>query len=253
MGSKKAWLIGCGGCLTVIIIAAIILGIWGYSSFTESSNKSAKAVFGEKLPEGYIPFGIPMGKSDTDNQHFVMLVNGTSGKFMMALEMPSEDPATMATLLQNPEALSATIESQLAQSGSSSSGKIHKIETSQITLPSKEKYPSFNIVLNQREKYVPLVGTLLTYTTPKMIILIVMDPNKGSTDANTDFAPMFAPMNQELEKVLGETEITKNMQMPSTNPETMPQPLPMDDASVQPKADPEEEDGAFLKDSKKAA
>ena len=86
MSTKKKWIIGCGGCLVVVVIIGIILAVLigkGVTDFMKNSDETSKAVFGETLPEGYMTFGLPIPSKD-GKVHMAMLVSKDGDTMVMA-------------------------------------------------------------------------------------------------------------------------------------------------------------------------
>lgn len=88
VSKKKWWLIGCGGCLGVVVllvIAVVILGAVGFNTFKENNKKLTGDLFGsEQALSGYtvlaFPFPMPTGDS-FEMQNIAVLTPRQKGRF----------------------------------------------------------------------------------------------------------------------------------------------------------------------------
>jgi hypothetical protein len=221
MNNKKAWLIGCGGCLSVIIIIAIVAGIFIYSSVSElknASDKTAQGVFGEKLPEGYFTIGIPVeSKKQENNLKMVMMMNTQRQTMVFAVDTFNKNPEQLNAInTANPEELKVLMEGFLEQSNSSNKPNgIRQIDPIQLGLTGGKTYPAFDIVLEDKKgNFSPIVATFLMYPSNRMVVLMGMDPNAASESPDTDFSGNFETLQGELQSLIDSTALKDNLSSP---------------------------------------
>lgn len=213
---KKAWIIGCGGCLTLIVVVVIAAVIWGVSSYNGMTEGAAKSVFGEKLPPGYhIIMGIPIPDKRGKQVNFVMMMNDKTSKIVLAIDTYSAAGANseMKEMMKDPEALSAYMTEQLKHSNSKRSSKVESITIKPLKLNAKDTIPAMRMVMNQEGEYSPVSGTMLFYPEDRMVVLILMDPMAKGDSATSDFTSNFSLMEDEMIKLILGTDLSKNLEM----------------------------------------
>jgi hypothetical protein len=95
--SKKKWIIGCGGCLVVVILVAILiavgtvyLGGMGMNALKEASDGAVKDIFGSTYQPSadYTSIGIPFSKmsAKTDVKNMVLLIHKKTGMTVLAYD-----------------------------------------------------------------------------------------------------------------------------------------------------------------------
>lgn len=226
MNNKKAWLIGCGSALALLlvaVIAVIIFAVNGWNSFMGTSDKTAKAVFGDKLPEGYWSIGIPMESKSAKTTRMVMMVNSKTGLILIAVESPNKDKKA-ATFIHNPKKAEKMVESYIAKSGNSNQRReVHQFAFSKLTLEKGRTYPSFHLVMEDKAtgEYSPMVGTFLLYPNNRMVTLISVNPKANSEDAEEDYSETFPKMEKEIARIIKTTQLKNNLET-ETSQESAP-------------------------------
>src|SRR5687767_14657693 len=88
MSTKKKWLIGCGGCLGVLLVLAIVISILaglGFNKLKDVSSQSVQNVFGSSFkPAPYMAFGLPLAQKNLKNM--VMMIDQGSGVTIFAVD-----------------------------------------------------------------------------------------------------------------------------------------------------------------------
>jgi hypothetical protein len=224
--SKKGWIIGCSGCLGVVLIVAIVAGVFIYNGVNQlgaEMSKSASAVFGEKVPSGYMPIGftVPTKDASTPNakpQTFAMLMNMATGRVAMAFDTTVKPEEAELLKSANPEQVQTLLETYMSQSQSSGNEVrgIEKIEPSTITMKGKP-YPAYRLIGKSRGgKYTPMIGTILLYPADRIVFLIMVDGSEQTMAADTDFTSAFKKMEPELADIIQQTALAKNLQEPAS-------------------------------------
>lgn len=211
--TKQKWLIGCSGCLVVIVgffVIAGILGKMGIDKLNEGSQQTAQAIFGSALPEGYLNIGLPI-KSDKGDTH--MLLSMTPKKHMLiAFEGKDNGNHVHQLDLNNREELEENIEhfwrESASQSNNISADELRMDKTSVITLANGKQFPMATMTAkNDSGKYFPVVATLLPTPDNHYVLLMTTNPQTTSTVAETDFSASQQLMQHELTDLIEVTEL----------------------------------------------
>lgn len=178
--SNKKWLIGCGGCLGVLLILAIIaLGVtmWGVNAYNENNTKVSQALFGGKPPESFTPL---FGMAVKNNTNVMLMVHKGSGHMVIAFDAPMKGPEIMALQKGDPAAI-AKMAQDAMDKGSKSSRSIRHREakvvgySEQILLGGK-KLPIIYLQMEQDEDVIPCAVGLIPKKGAQALVLMSMDP-----------------------------------------------------------------------------
>ncbi len=194
--SNKKWLIGCGGCLGVILILAIIaLGItmWAVNAYNENNTKVSQSLFGGKPPETFTPL---FGMSVKNNTNVMLMVHKGSGHMLVALDMPMKGPEIQAMQKGDPAAI-AKMAQDAMDKGSKSSRSIRHREakvvgySEQILLGGK-KLPIIYMQMEQDADVIPCAVALIPKKGAQGLVLLSMDPT-GTSEGVSNATPEKAP------------------------------------------------------------
>jgi hypothetical protein len=237
MSTQKKWLIGCGGCLGVIlfiVVGCAVLAGLGWNAIKGASSNSVSDIFGKDFKtDPYMAFGIPLGQSTLKNMVFLYDQKRTTTVFAVDTTLP----ATEMQALENGDAkqikrfLRRMSEEAARRNTSNSSSSIRNVQfnaTKTITLPDGKRFPlSSATVESARQEvtnYTPAVAALIPEADNRLIALIIMDPSSCSKDPDTDFSPYQANLQTEITRLITSSALdtrlisTKAMQPVSSEP-----------------------------------
>jgi hypothetical protein len=231
---NKWWLIGCGGCLGLILILALIGGgvAWfGMDAVNKASEKSNQAIFGGPAPSGYMGMSFdptgkssggekPSGSANEENAQTDITQNlpsdselGAVGIFMnvgkktmliaMAGAMPTAEIAGIVTA--DEAALKPLIE-QMMQSAQSENknNQITAVRPSSITL-NGQPYPAFEVETENRAgQLLPVVVTVVTHPDEKNQVLMLMSLEKSTGSIDPE---VYTQLKEELTEVISTTKL----------------------------------------------
>jgi hypothetical protein len=220
MSTQKKWLIGCGGCLGVLLLIAVVLAVlagMGVDALKNVSNQSVTEIFGKEFkPEPYKAMGLPLGQKNLKNM--VLLIEPKSGRTLFAVDtalspsdaqqLESTDPKHIEAFLKH---MSEEITSHSSRTSSSRLRNIRFDATTTITLPNGKHLPLTKATVEAERHgavaYSPAVATLIPEANHRLITLISLDPNSGSSQANTDFSDTQADLQKELVHIISNSAL----------------------------------------------
>lgn len=241
MSTKKKWMIGCGGCLGVIIIGAIalaVLGSMGVNALKEASGSSVKEIFGASYKpeaEGYMAFGLPLKQGKF--RSMAMMINGNRKLSVVAIDI--DNLSDKPLLKSGQQELKKTIDTsdanerrnfllvfegalkqvsrEIINSSRSGSSKIDDIQfqsTQFLSLDKSKLLPVGNAVVetSQRGKifYSPSVVAMapeMDKTGNHVVCLVVTNLNSVSEDPNTDFSEAQKSLREEVLSIVKNSEL----------------------------------------------
>jgi hypothetical protein len=226
--SKKWWLIGCGGCLGVLVIISAALAVlagMGVNALKEGSNGAVANIFGKSFqPVGYMPIGIPLGaiSKRSEVQNMVMLIDSSNHKVIFALDMPVSPSESMVFKSHDAKGLNTyfkqignTLISYSAR-GSSSGGSKFKdltINASHFAkLPNGKEVPVSSAIVEMEQRgnkvYSPAAVALIPEAGSRKIALFALGGN-GAVPSGTglDFKPGQRAMEKELLDIILASEL----------------------------------------------
>lgn len=231
---NKWWLIGCGGCLGLLLIVALVGGgvAWfGLDAANKASEKSNQAIFGGPAPSGYMGMSFdPTGKSSgaedpttsthEDNTQTDMTQDipvdsslGAVGIFMnmgkktMLIAMAgSMSTADIAGIVTADEATLKPLIEQMMQSAQSenSNNQITAVRPSSITL-NGQPYPAFEVETENRAgQLIPVLITVVTHPDQKNQILMLMSLEKSAGSISPE---VYTHLKEELTEIISTTQL----------------------------------------------
>lgn len=226
MSTQKKWLIGCGGCLGVLVLLAIVLGVLGWffgNSLKDMSNKSVQDIFGPNYqPEGYMAIGMPVGQANVKNM--VMLLDTRQGKMLIGLDMGVK-PGDMqiiksgnaAQIQKYLEQTSAQINESSAAGGNAKVQDIRFDTIESVALkPGGIKFPVANTTVQAERKgqisYSPAVAALIPEAGNKLVVLVAADPKNSSSDSQADFSEEQKTLKTEVLQVIQDSDLDDRLQ-----------------------------------------
>lgn len=195
--TKKKWMIGCGGCLGIVVILGVLGGILAYNGVNglmQASGKSVKGMFGESYDpaaHGYQAIGVPLPTNKSGIQAMVTLINAEKKQMVMAMDMTAT-PQELATIKSgDPQKIEGFIKNSQATGASSSQmqGNEINIENTHLSkLGNGKQVPVAYAKFYSRSKGVYTPGTItLVPENGRIVLLLSMDMRNTASDANADF------------------------------------------------------------------
>lgn len=208
LSTNQKWLIGCGGCLgVVVVIIALIIGaiaVWHQSSVDMVSRLMGKE------PTGYMTiFGVEDKKIA-----FAMMVSPKDKDMLMLIKSP-EDPAFDQIQKQpdtkDPQKL-AEVQSLLERSNaaSSRSSSMDKLQLEAIRTLKVAGKPvkALDIKMSGDSGTVlAALAVVIPTADQKEILLIEMDLGNQSSDPQQDFTSVYQSMSQSMTAILSESTL----------------------------------------------
>ncbi len=205
----KKWLIGCGGCLGVVLVLVIAgagLLWWGGSTFMEGSQKTAETVFGDRLPPDYMTvFGMPIPSKDGEIK-MVFLMHPQTQQVLFAMDSPLPEEQRDMILSGNSENVETLIQQAMASSNSSNVESMELMRTTPLRTPAGSVM-ALEFRMQSDEGYTPLVVGLIPIQGDRMKILMLMDPATVSRNPDADFSSEFDQMASEMESVIAQSSV----------------------------------------------
>ncbi len=226
MSTGKKWLIGCGGCLTLLVVLAIVVVVLisnGWNALQKGSNESVKKLFGDSYnAEGYLAFGLPLNKPV--NGSMVMMLSSDQSTMIFALD--TEGLGQRLSLLEKTddkalqEFFSALGKDFLknSQASQSSTGKFEGLEFQKphfVTLSAQKnvqkRYPVVYAVMetkkNEQTTYIPVTAALIPVSHQRAVLLLALSPLQSSTVAGTNFESVQKTLEAKLNVVVKDSEL----------------------------------------------
>jgi hypothetical protein len=231
-GAKKWWLIGCGGCLgLLLIVAAAVVALCGLgvNALKETSGKAASDIFGPHYqPTDYQVIAFPIGQfaPDTHMLNFAMLLpTHGKGTAVFAFDtqisnadvhaIKSRDPKRIATYLQ-------TMSDKMiaASHRSSSSSRINGVQFGKTMLVTLENGKQFAIngavaELERRGKviYAPSVAALVPEAQNRLVTLFAVgnQENQPADMQTQNFKPEQAVLGEDLKTIIQDSALDERL------------------------------------------
>ena len=214
-GAKKKWIIGCGGCLVILAILAVLLFMLGgvfIGNMQKTSDQSLKGIFGEHQPSGYTAFALPIGQGEFRSMIFMMNPQG-----IVILGADVTAPESDIRMLSGGD--TAKIEQYIRQFGAKAdqSTAASQVSMEGLALQNTRRLKLANgkgfvisdaRVESERKGTVsPGVIGLLPQGKDRLIGLFVMDAKTTSGNAQADFDAEWRQLETELERVVTESDL----------------------------------------------
>ena len=118
--NSKKWLLwGCGGCLGLSLLTAVVVGViatMGVSSFQKGSEEAFHKIYGDKAtpPAGYLLIAVPMPEGN-----LVTLTSVEKNESIITVDTKATDEQLAILKSADPESIKTMMQAQGASSGSS--------------------------------------------------------------------------------------------------------------------------------------
>jgi hypothetical protein len=222
---SKKWLIGCGGCLIVLIllVAGIIaLGGLGFNYMKQASEKTTQELLGKKYepPANYTVIGLPWGQKDLKS--VILMVDAQRGTTLMLIDTLIPSDANKLLKEGKPDQISQFIQevSHKATSGPGSKGtqvnvsdlRLESVQTAK--LKNGKTFPLCTAKTFEKNKgtYSPVVIAMLPEAEQRLIIVMALDPRNASTDPKAHFHVAYQNLEQELLKIINDSDLDDRLQ-----------------------------------------
>lgn len=233
MSTRKKWLIGCGGCLGVLVILTVIIIValsMGWDALTKASGGSVKAVFGEKYDtSGYTAMGLPLNQAQVKNM--ALLISDDRSSMIFAIDTLGNPTEVKVLQSGNPAQLQAYfkalgaqfLKSAAAQNNSSRLRDIQFADPHYVTLAANKRYPVVYATIEAESKgkvvYMPCVVALVPEAGERVVALIAMATNAASETLLPSFKDDQAQLGAELERLIQDSVLDERLissQAPAT-------------------------------------
>jgi len=226
LSTKQKWMIGCGGCLGVILLLAVglaaLIGL-GVNSASQTSNQAVAAIFGPSYkPENYVAFGWPFNTQGIQNA--VLLIGKTKSAMIIGVQtsLPQEEMALLHSgklqLIQPilKRMTDEAVEKQHQRHTSSSTLRSFRLDQIQnLSLTGNKTYTICNATAEIERRgivsYAPTSIALLPEANNALVVLATFDPNNTSTNPQTDFSSLQKDMQDQLKKVIQDSELDERL------------------------------------------
>lgn len=223
--SNKKWLIGCGGCLLVIILLVaglFALGGLGLNFMKETSEKTTQDMLGKDYvpPAQYTVIGMPWGQKELKS--VILLVDAQRGTTLMLIDTQIPPDANKLLKEGRPEEISAFIE-EISSKATSGPGKqnatvkvneLHLESIRTVKLKNGKTLPlcTAKTFDKNRGTYSPMVIALLPKARQRMIIAMGLDPRDTSIDPKARFKVAYETLEAELLQVINDSDLDERLQ-----------------------------------------
>ncbi len=218
----KLLIIGCGGCLGILIVLAVVVGIaisTGWNSLQKGSSESVKKLFGESYnSEGYLAFGMPLNKPV--NGSMVMMMSTDQSAMIFALDTDGLGHELSLLQQSDDKALQEFFNGlgkdflKNSQASQSSTGKFQGLEFQKphfVTLSAQKRYPVVYAVMetkkNEQITYIPVTAGLIPVSNQRAVLLLALSPTQSSTVADTNFEAVQKELEEKLNLLVKDSEL----------------------------------------------
>lgn len=229
--TKKKWVVGCGGCLGVVLIFAVICAVLaslGFNSLISMSNQAVAAIFGPSYkPKEYTAMGMPTAIQNFKN--IAMLINYKAGDMVIAAQ--TELPADQAELvrsgkLQQLQAMLKQMINETEGQSRSDKGKVKSVrfnQTYNLKLTPNQTYTVCNATIEMEGKggaiaYLPISTAFLPEDNNGLVVLVAMNPyHKNSADPNANFDAIQKEMQEQVLQIIKDSELDDRLSVSSVS------------------------------------
>ncbi len=220
MTNKQKWLMGCGGCLVVLVLLAIVIGIGlmlGINQFKQGSDETTQAIFGDNPPAGYTTIGIPKGLLQ-DKAQIVFMLNPNTQNLVFVFAIPTSKQPIFNT--SSPQAMEKSLnqflEENVDEATQQSSGinlqdlQIEKVQNTK--LPNGKTFPTAYVRIHDQNKntYTPCVFGLLQEES-QVVAILASNPATTSEVSETDFSMDYETLTAELKNIIMSTTLESRL------------------------------------------
>lgn len=218
-GSAKKWLIGCGGCLAVLVIAAILIAVAGgmaWNGLMSASSGAVREVFGPSYkPEGYTSIGLPSPGRDV--KHIVLMMDMRSGNVVVGVDTHASPADTRLLKSGDPEAVASYIRRIGAQTGGNGKVNMHEVRVESVRAVKLSNHKqvlmgAVQVASERKGTYSPGAVTLLPEKDNGLVILFALDPRNTSTHPDADFTPEQRTLESALLRIIADSELDDRLQ-----------------------------------------
>jgi hypothetical protein len=219
MSTQKKWLIGCGGCLGVVVLVAAVVAALaglGFNALKDVSNQSVQSMFGKSFnPDPYMAMGLPLEQKNLRNM--VMLLNQQRG--ITIIGMDTELSETEADVLKSgdPKDIEAYLKRMGAQATASSGGGSSQMRDvrfeglTTVQLKNGKSFPLSRATVEAERRgtvsYSPAVAALLPQPDNRLVVLIALDPINAASKPDADLSHPQAALQTEVVRIVNDSEL----------------------------------------------
>ncbi len=218
--NKKKWIIGCSGCLVVVVILVVAVAILGgvaFNKLVQTSNTTVQEILGDsyKAPQGTTAIGIPVGQGEI--RKMVILLDLDHGHAVFALQANIAE-SDMAQIKSGDK---AKIEEYIKRFGqymqtNASSSKLDlanaKFDSTALAeLPNGKAFPLSLAVVKttnrKGESYTPVAIGIIPEGPTTLVAVLLMDGQNASTSPDTDFSSAEKILSADMMTFIISTEL----------------------------------------------
>ncbi|MEB3288224.1 MAG: hypothetical protein VKJ04_12080 [Vampirovibrionales bacterium] len=210
LNTKQKWLIGCGGCLGVVVLFFALL-IGGVAWYHNSSVALVNRVLG-KEPAGYTTLMSYETEGSKGKTAFAMLLALTDKKMLLAYQLPENEQLQKALNTpdtsdpQELEKIQQGIEAGMGQdSPATQTSSVRQMTLKSIhTVGESDKtYKAYNILVeNSSGKVMPMVALFVPQAKRQILLLSLSDVSIQTSDTQADFSIQYAELTNALKTML---------------------------------------------------
>ncbi len=215
----KKWLVGCGGCLGLIVIIVIALGIlagMGVSQLQKMSGESVSEIFGSNYkPTEYTALGIPLQTQKL--KQVAMLINAQKGLVVFAAKATLTDKeftelrneTGQQDFLKSIEAL-AKSNQQNGQNGKVKSMRLDKLYNHKIGPLKQFIVGNATLTLEKKDgstSYSPISAAIIPETDNNLVVLAALNGQAQSSDPAAKFETEQKNLEEEVFKIIQDSEL----------------------------------------------
>jgi hypothetical protein len=218
--TKRNWLIGCGGCLVVIIVGLIIAAVVGAScvgQFQKGSDEAIQAIFGGTPPGGYTNFGFSIPDKSGKKNNVVMMINPTDPKkIVFAIDTYIPDADTQKILSGDSKQIedflkdfaASDLESATAKGAKGMDMKNLRLEgMQQVKLANGKIFPVVNVKIAKENEFTPAAAGMLVLPDNRLVLLMGLDSSTTASTAEMDFKPAYESLSTSVINIVNDSAL----------------------------------------------
>jgi hypothetical protein len=222
MSTRKKWLIGCGGCLGLIIVITVVLVIalsMGWNALQKASGDSVKNIFGPTYQaSGYVAMGLPLNQPKMKNLAMLIPTDQSSVVFAFDTEASA---AEMNVLRQGTqEQLQAYfkklneqfLKNDAAKANSSRLQDLQFSNAHYVSISGNKRYLVVHTFVQtasdkNQVTFMPGSVALLLQAENRMVALIAMAPKAAAEEILPGFKDRQTELDAELGRLIQDSEL----------------------------------------------
>ncbi len=215
MSPTKKWLLGCGGCLGVLFVVLMALGILLYvvqNQFMASSEQISRSIIGSDVPKGYRALGIGLAGQT------MVAVASPKGKVLLLLEQSLHGPQYQKLFSENTSETVAVVNAILGRFTASSSllkqSSFKYLGATKVATQAATKNDhslvSISVAFEPQEgTRVPMAAIAVPRMLNRVVLVLSFDFTQDKTAEITADNPAFKDLTQSMLDLIDTTGLKK--------------------------------------------